>query len=91
MDWSDVKREPRNGVFSLVVDDVRMRGLGVAFDPNPETDEPHPRDAAHTLIVDCDMPRRANKDARESLAATAVIVHFGESEAATTALSDPGE
>lgn len=78
MDWPDVKREPRNGVFSLVVGDVRAKGLGVAFDPNPETDQPHPRDVAHTLIVDCGMPRRANRDARESLAATAVIIHAGE-------------
>ena len=80
MDWPDVKREPKNGVFSLIVGDVRMRRLGVAFDPNPETDQPHPRDAAHTLIVDCGMPRRENKEARESLAATAVIVHTGEPE-----------
>jgi hypothetical protein len=80
MDWSAVKREPKNGVFSLVVADVRSEGLGVAFDPNPETGQPpHPRDAAHTLIVDCDMPRKPNKDARESLGKTAVIVHYGES------------
>lgn len=79
LDWPDVKREPKNGVFSLVAGDVRARGLGVAFDPNPETGQPHhPRDIAHTLIVDCDMPRRMNKEARESLAATAIIVHMGE-------------
>ncbi|WP_041181041.1 hypothetical protein [Mycobacterium canetti] len=77
MDWSAVKREPKNGVFSLIVGDVRNTGLGVAFDPNPETDQPHPRDVAHTLIVDCGMPRRANRQPRESLAATAVIIDMG--------------
>jgi hypothetical protein len=78
MDWPAIKREPKNGVFSLVAGDVRTQGLGVAFDPNPESDQPHPRDAAHTLIVDCGMPRRANREARESLAATAIIIHMGE-------------
>jgi hypothetical protein len=78
MDWPEVKREPKNGVFSLVVGAVRAQGLGVSFDPNPETDAPHPRDVAHTLIVDCDMPRRQNKDARQALCEMAVIVHYGE-------------
>lgn len=81
MDWPAVKREPKNGVFSLVVADVRSQGLGVAFDPNPpENDQPHPRDVAHTLIVDCDMPRRANRDARQILSETAVIIDNGEPE-----------
>lgn len=78
MDWPAVKREPKNGVFSLVVGDVRGGGLGVAFDPNPELAEPHPRDVAHSLIVDCDMPKSQNKKVRESIATTAVIIHRGE-------------
>jgi len=78
MSWEDVKREPKNGVFSLRVVDVRAKRLGVAFDPNPDVDEPHPRDVAHTLIVDCGLPSRENKDAREELAAGAVIVDFGD-------------
>jgi len=41
-------------------------------------DQPHPRDVAHTLIVDCGMSKRANRDARELIAATAVIVHAGD-------------
>ena len=78
LDWSDVKREPRNGVFALVVQDVRHERLGVAFDPNPEIEEPHARDAAHTLIVDCGLPRKENKAARERLALGAQIIHFGD-------------
>ena len=46
LDWPDIKREPRNGVFSLVVKDIRDEKLGVAFDPIPETDRQHPRDVA---------------------------------------------
>ncbi len=80
LDWSDIKREPRNGVFSLVVQDIRDEGLGVAFDPNPETDRPHPRDVAHTLIVDCELPKKANKAARERLALGAKIIHLGSDE-----------
>ena len=80
LDWSDVKREPKNGVFSLVVQDIRDQQLGVAFDPNPETEKPHPRDVAHTLIVDCGLPRKANKVAREKLAAGAMIIHLGSDE-----------
>jgi len=79
--WEDVKREPQHGVFSLVVQDIRGEGLGVAFDPNPDTGVPwHPRDAAHSLIVDCDMPRKENKKARERLAARAIIIHHGSGE-----------
>lgn len=75
--WADVKREPKNGVFSLVVQDIRREMLGVAFDPWPEADEKHPRDVAHTLIVDCDMPRKANRAARERIALNARIIHHG--------------
>jgi hypothetical protein len=78
LDWSHVKREPRNGVFTLVVRDIRAVGLGIAFDPNPETAQPHPRDAAHTLIVDCGLPKKENRVARERLAASAKIIHNGD-------------
>jgi hypothetical protein len=79
LDWRDIKREPKNGVFSLVVRDVRSERLGVAFDPNPE-DDPHPRRVAHSLIVDCDLPRKENKTARQNLASKAEIIHVGEQE-----------
>lgn len=61
LDWRAVKREPRNGVFFLRVQDIRAELLGVAFDPNPESGDGHPRDAAHSLIVDCGLPKRSNK------------------------------
>lgn len=61
----------------MIVGDVRSVGLGVVPDPNPESEKPHPRDVAHALVVDCDMPKRANKLAREFLAERAVIVHVG--------------
>jgi hypothetical protein len=80
MDWSDVKREPKNGVFSLLVEDVRAERLGVAFDPNPDPENVHPRDAAHTLIVDCGLPKGENKPARERLAMRANIIHFGSDD-----------
>jgi hypothetical protein len=80
LDWSDVKRERKNGVFSLVVQDIRDQQLGVAFDPNPGTEKPHPRDVAHTLIVDCGLPKKLNKRAREVLARRAKIVHIGSDE-----------
>jgi hypothetical protein len=83
LDWSDVKREPKNGVFSLQVAEVREEGLGVAFDPNPEVPDPHPRDAAHSLIVDCGMPKKANKAARQNLALKAEIIHVGDRESAS--------
>jgi hypothetical protein len=75
--WADVKREPKNGVFSLVVKDIRDELLGVAFDPNPESGDGHPRDVAHSLIVDCELPRKANKRARRRLALGAKIIHHG--------------
>ncbi|HKI43088.1 MAG TPA: hypothetical protein VKA66_22565 [Mycobacterium sp.] len=48
LSWVDIKREPKNGVFSLVVQDVRSELLGVAFDPYPDNSDGHLRDAAHT-------------------------------------------
>lgn len=80
LDWPDVKREPRNGVFSLVVQDIRAERLGVAFDPNPETDAPHPRDVAHTLIVNNGTSKKENKPCRERLALRARIIHHGSDE-----------
>jgi hypothetical protein len=80
LSWADTKREPRNGVFSLVVQHIRDELLGVAFDPYPETGDGHPRDAAHTLIVDCGLPKKQNKDARERLAVGAKIIHHGNDE-----------
>lgn len=79
LSWPDVKREARNGVFSLVVQDVRRELLGVAFDPYPEGGDGHLRDAAHTLIVDCELPRKQNRAARERLALGAKIIHHGAS------------
>lgn len=84
MSWKDVKREPKNGVFSLRVLDIRAKRLGVAFDPNPDVEHPHPRDVAHTLIVDGGLSKRENKDAREELAAEAVIVHLGDPTTSTS-------
>lgn len=80
LSWVDIKREPRNGVFSLVVRDIRAELLGVAFDPNPTASDGHPRDVAHTLIVDCGLPRKQNKAARERLAVGAKIIHHGSEE-----------
>ena len=80
LDWPDVKREPKNGVFSLVVQDVRDEGLGVAFDPLPESEEPHPRRVAHSLIVDCGTTKKQNKPDRERLAKSATIIHHGDYE-----------
>jgi hypothetical protein len=80
MDWRDVKRQPNNGVFSLVVQDIRDEGLGVAFDPLPESEEPHPRRAAHSLIVNCGTAKKANKLSRERLAKSATIIHHGDQE-----------
>jgi hypothetical protein len=78
--WVDIKREPKNGVFSLVVQEVRSESLGVAFDPYPENSDGHLRDAAHTLIVDCGLPRKQNRAARERLAVGAKIIHYGSDE-----------
>jgi hypothetical protein len=78
--WRNIKREPKNGVFSLVVQDIRAELLGVAFDPNPEGGDGHPRDAAHALIVDCELPRKQNRAARERLAVGAKIIHHGSDE-----------
>lgn len=61
LDWRAVTWEPRNGVFPLRVQDIRAGLLGVAFDPIPESGDGHPRDAAHSLIVDCGLPKRSNK------------------------------
>lgn len=81
LDWPDVKRELKNGVFSLGVQDIRTVGLGVAFDPFPDTGAPpHPRDAAHTLIVDNGTSKKQNKPWRESLALAARIIHLGVDE-----------
>jgi hypothetical protein len=78
--WVDIKREPKNGVFSLVVQDIRRESLGVAFDPYPENSDGHLRDAAHTLIVDCGLPKKVNKAARERLAVGAKIIHHGDDD-----------
>jgi hypothetical protein len=80
LSWADTKREARNGVFSLVAQDIRTESLGVAFDPYPESGDGHPRDAAHTLIVDCGLPKKQNKAARERLAVVAKIIHHGSDE-----------
>jgi hypothetical protein len=80
LDWPDVKREPKNGVFSLVVQEIRDNRLGVAFDPFPESDAPHPRDVAHTLIVNCGTSKKENKPWREELAKCARIIHHGSEE-----------
>ncbi|MBS9532391.1 hypothetical protein KIH27_02170 [Mycobacterium sp. M1] len=77
LSWLDVKREPRNGIFSILVGDVRDVGLGVAFDPYPETEQPHPRDVAHSLIVDNGLPKKEGRVARETLAKRAKIIHTG--------------
>lgn len=78
--WPDVKREPRNGVFSLRAQDIRDERLGIAFDPYPESGDGHPRDVAHSLVVDCGLPKRENKPARERLALGAKIIYFGSDE-----------
>jgi hypothetical protein len=78
MDWRHVKREPPNGIFSLAVQDVRDEMLGVAYDPLPESEEPHPRRIAHTLIVDKGTSKKQNKPNRERLAHGATIIHHGE-------------
>lgn len=78
--WVDIKREAKNGVFSLVVQDIRRESLGAAFDPYPENSDGHPRDAAHTLIVDCGLPKKQNKAARERLALGAKIIHHGSDD-----------
>lgn len=80
LSWKDVKREPKNGVFSMLVHDVRDVGLGVAFDPNPESAQPHARDVAHSLVVDKDLPKKAGRKAREDLAKRVCIVHTGTPE-----------
>lgn len=77
LEWPDVKRKPENGVFSLLVSDVRHHGLGAAFDPWPPEEQPHPSDVAHSLIVDCGMPSKENKVARKNLGRTALIIHKG--------------
>ena len=77
MVWPDIKRGPKNGVFSLVVQDIRTELLRGAFDPNAETGDGQPRGAAHTLIVDCGLPRKQIKAARRRLATGAKIVHRG--------------
>ncbi|MGD9620704.1 MAG: hypothetical protein AB7G47_10730 [Mycolicibacterium sp.] len=78
--WMDVKREPKNGIFSMLVEDVRDVGLGVAFDPFPDTEQPHPRDVAHSLVVDNGLPKKQGRMARDSLAKRAQIVHIGNSD-----------
>lgn len=77
MDWAEVKRRPENGVFSLLAQDVRDQGLGVAFDPWPPEEEPHVSDVAHSLIVDRGMPLKETKDVRKKLGRKAVVVHVG--------------
>lgn len=77
LSWVDVKRDPGNGVFTVRVEDVRDVGLGVAFDPLPETDQPLPCDVAHSLIVDMGLTRKPGRTARETLARRARIIHTG--------------
>lgn len=80
LSWADVKREPKNGVFSMLVKDVREVCLGVAFDPYPDTEQSHPRDVAHSLVVDNDLPKKQGRKAREDLARRARIIHSGITE-----------
>lgn len=83
MDWRDVKREPQNGIFSLVVQDIRDESLGVAYDPLPESEEPHPRRVAHALIVGegtSKEHKKQNKPNRERLAHGAKIIHHGDAD-----------
>ena len=64
----------------MLVKDVREVRLGVAFDPYPETEQPHPRDVAHSLVVDNDLPKKQGRKAREDLAKRAQIIHSGSTE-----------
>ena len=81
LDMLAVKDEPRNGVLSVRVLDVRDCLLGVAADPNPEyisTDELQSRDLAHALIVHADdVGSKQLKKRTSALAKKAVIEHWG--------------
>jgi hypothetical protein len=83
LDWSVVKEEPRNGILSVQVEDVRTCDLGVAPDPDPPyipREQLLPRDKAHALIVIEDgVNRRRRGDRCSQLARKAVFVHWGES------------
>jgi hypothetical protein len=51
LSWVDVKKRHENGVLRVQVADLRNNGLGIAADPSPDVDDPHPADVAHALIV----------------------------------------
>jgi hypothetical protein len=82
LDWSAIKKEPKNGILSVAATDVRQCGLGVAADPNPDYIAPEqlqPADSAHALIVAEDNVKPRKRGERCSrLARTARIVHWGE-------------
>ena len=81
LDWSVIKKEPTNGILSVVAADVRQCGLGVAADPNPDYIPPEqlqPADSAHALIVvEDDVKPRKRGERCSRLARTARIVHWG--------------
>lgn len=82
LDFHAIKEEPRNGVLSVLAQNVRECDFGVARDPNPDyipAELLQPRDQAHTLIVHADEVGRKRRNRLTSeLARTAQIMHWGE-------------
>lgn len=68
LDENALIRDPRNGVLSLTVGEIRAEKLGVASDAWPPSNDPHDRDAAHALIVGMgDLTKGQRKEKRRAL------------------------
>lgn len=79
--WKCVKRAEVNGVIQLSVGDVRDGSFGMKRDPNPDyipVEELHPRDVAHTLVVEPeDLSSKQRRKRTRALARLAVLIDSG--------------